>query len=174
MRKDLGMRKGKMIAQGAHASMKVLLDMMYYDQINYDPPNSIFGSVLEYRLDSAIGQWLNGPFAKICVYVESERELLDLYQKAKDAGIPCSLITDAGRTEFKKTCPICDETGWEECINCDGEARDGIGQDCDGGRMTCRTCNGAGKVPNPTNTCIAIGPDYPGKIDPITSHLKLL
>ena len=26
MRKDLNMRKGKMIAQGAHASMKVLLD----------------------------------------------------------------------------------------------------------------------------------------------------
>lgn len=28
MRKDLNMRKGKMIAQGAHASMKVLLDNM--------------------------------------------------------------------------------------------------------------------------------------------------
>ena len=26
MRKDLGMRKGKMIAQGAHASLKVLTD----------------------------------------------------------------------------------------------------------------------------------------------------
>ena len=26
MRKDLNMRKGKMIAQGAHASMRVLLD----------------------------------------------------------------------------------------------------------------------------------------------------
>lgn len=26
MRKDLGMRKGKMIAQGAHAAMKALLD----------------------------------------------------------------------------------------------------------------------------------------------------
>lgn len=28
MRKDLNMRKGKMVAQGAHASMAVLLDMM--------------------------------------------------------------------------------------------------------------------------------------------------
>ena len=26
MRKDLGMRKGKMIAQGAHASLRVLLE----------------------------------------------------------------------------------------------------------------------------------------------------
>ena len=28
IRKDLNMRKGKMIAQGAHASMKVISDMM--------------------------------------------------------------------------------------------------------------------------------------------------
>ena len=26
----------------------------------------------------------------------------------------------------------------------------------------------------PTYTCLAIGPDYPDKIDPITGHLKLL
>lgn len=26
----------------------------------------------------------------------------------------------------------------------------------------------------PTKTCLAIGPDYPEKIDPITKHLKLL
>ena len=31
MRKDLCMRKGKMIAQGAHASMKVIVDQMVTD-----------------------------------------------------------------------------------------------------------------------------------------------
>ena len=44
--------------------------------------------------------WMDGNYAKICVGVNSELELLGVYQKAKEAGIPCSLIQDAGLTEF--------------------------------------------------------------------------
>ena len=79
LRKDLNMRKGKMIAQGAHASMKVVLE-------NMDHPY--------------IKEWLNGRFAKIAVSVDSEQELLDLLENAKLHTIPCSLIQDAGFTEF--------------------------------------------------------------------------
>ena len=79
MRKDLGMRAGKMIAQGAHASMKALLE-------NMEHPN--------------IKQWLSGPFAKITVRVDSEEELFAVMNAAKAAGLITTLITDAGRTEF--------------------------------------------------------------------------
>lgn len=80
MRKDLGMRKGKMVAQGAHASMAAVLS------VGLDDPR--------------VADWLSGPFAKICVSVNSEAELLELHEKAKAAGAITALITDSGRTEF--------------------------------------------------------------------------
>lgn len=91
LRKDLHMRKGKMIAQGAHAAMKVILDMMVRD-----------GEHLTLHLPplSAIEDWLNDKFTKIGVYVNSEEELLALHTKAKEEGVPCSLILDSGATEF--------------------------------------------------------------------------
>ena len=90
MRKDLNMRKGKMISQGAHASMAVILNMgtRISDRFNIDP------------LPQATKEWLNGSFTKITVYVNSEQELLDVYAKAEAAGTPCAIIKDAGRTEF--------------------------------------------------------------------------
>ncbi len=95
MRKDLNMRKGKMIAQGSHASMAVILDELDIKQaIKKDDCDPIFAS-------DVVAHWLNNAFAKIVVSVNSEEELLNVYNKAKDAGIACSLIQDAGRTEFK-------------------------------------------------------------------------
>lgn len=87
MRKDLNMRKGKMIAQGAHASMKVLLDTMTRN------PDAPFPLALE--------EWLKGRFTKICVSVNSQEELEAVYEKAYDAGILCAIIEDSGLTEFK-------------------------------------------------------------------------
>ena len=109
IRKDLTMRRGKQIAQAAHASMKVILDMMIYDLGKVFPGEYEFedsdinyaNMTLEMRRGSALHEWLNGSFAKICVYVNSEEELLEIYQKAKDAEIPTALITDSGKTEFK-------------------------------------------------------------------------
>lgn len=89
MRKDLGMRKGKMIAQGAHASMKVIVDQMVTDNC-----------LAILKIDSCLNKWLNGLFTKVVLGVDSENELLDLYYKAKLIGIPCALTTDAGFTEF--------------------------------------------------------------------------
>lgn len=119
LRKDLNMRKGKMIAQGAHASMAAVLDRAQRS-----------GRELSISLDDPdIGPWLEGKFAKIAVGAESEAELVALYEKALAAGLPCSLIRDSGLTEFA-----------------------GV----------------------PTLTACAIGPAEISKIDPITSHLKLL
>ncbi len=97
MRKDLNMRKGKMIAQGAHASLKVLLDA-----------GAIADSAFVLPLDGPMTAWLSGRFTKVCVGVDSEAALDDVVARARAAGVPCALITDAGATEFHgvptKTC----------------------------------------------------------------------
>jgi peptidyl-tRNA hydrolase, PTH2 family len=95
MRKDLNMRKGKQIAQGAHASMKVLLDRCSYVGFGLDKQMTFL-----YDKNSDWDNWLEGKFTKIVVSCDSEEELLELYSKAKSKNLPCSLITDAGLTEF--------------------------------------------------------------------------
>jgi len=92
LRKDLNMRKGKMVAQGAHASMAVLLDA---GNIHPDTTNQFM-----IRLTSDMQDWIEGSFAKICVSVDSEEQLLFIHSAAENAGLPCSLIQDAGFTEF--------------------------------------------------------------------------
>jgi len=100
VRKDLNMRKGKMCAQAAHASLKVILDLSYHDN-NTDPLTPNWNSyLLEFELDKPLGLWLNGSFTKICVSVDSEQELQRIYDNALLAGIPTSLIVDNGVTEF--------------------------------------------------------------------------
>jgi PTH2 family peptidyl-tRNA hydrolase len=129
IRKDLRnmngekIRTGKLIAQAAHASLGAILNYS-----NARITNSIDQVTL--LLDNpAVVVWLSGEFTKICVYVNSEYELLDIYNKALDNNINVKLITDIGLTEF-------------------------------GGK--------------PTNTCLALGPDYSTKLDPLTSHLSLV
>ena len=119
------MRRGKEIAQAAHASLGVILNEMVESDHSRD--------VFDYKrkvlfMDSTLEQWINGPFTKICLVVNSEQELLEIYAKAKEAKLRTILITDNGKTEF----------------------------------------NGV-----PTNTCIAIGPNYAEDIDKITKELKL-
>ena len=94
IRKDLNMRKGKIAAQAAHASMKAILDQSYI-QVNETNLNT-----LVIPLTTNIEPWISGLFTKICVSVNSEEELINIYNQAKSANICCSLIQDAGLTEF--------------------------------------------------------------------------
>jgi len=87
-RKDLPVRKGKLAAQVAHAAMKFLVD-------DYRG-----GKELKKELTEPQRAWLEGAFAKVVVYCESEQELLDLYAEAKRRGVETHKIVDAGRTEF--------------------------------------------------------------------------
>ena len=89
VRKDLNMRKGKIAAQAAHASMAAILDLCKKD-----------GKTLTLEMDERVEPWLNGKFKKICVSVNSEEELKEIYEKAKAKGLICSLILDSGLTEF--------------------------------------------------------------------------
>ena len=95
IRKDLKMRKGKMVAQGAHASMKAILDEGYSDQ-----PDGTADSFYIIKMDYDMERWLEGIFTKVCVGVDTETELLNIYDKAKRSGLHCSLIQDKGLTEF--------------------------------------------------------------------------
>ena len=109
MRKDLNMRKGKMIVQGAHASLGALLSLFnkqtIYHEYSTDP---YYCYCCNFGKDSVLDLWLNGKFTKVCVYVNSEEELLDIYNKVLEKDFPCKLIIDAGLTEFNgvptKTC----------------------------------------------------------------------
>ena len=92
IRKDLNMRKGKMVAQGAHASQMA----------TYPRPTDMDAARgwMPVPLDTHRLPWLRDNFKKIAVSVNSEQELRDIYEKACAAGIPCSLVTDSGLTEF--------------------------------------------------------------------------
>jgi len=106
MRNDLNMRKGKMCAQASHASLGVVTNKM---SIDYGSSSQyITAKTFFYEKGGPFDLWLNGTFTKICLKVSSEEELVSLYNKAVEEGIPSCLITDSGKTEFNgvstKTC----------------------------------------------------------------------
>lgn len=98
VRKDLNMRKGKIAAQASHASLGAVLNYA-----TYTGEESITIAV-----NSPLFDWLSGRFTKVCVSVDSEEELLAIYNLAVRNGVNVKLITDAGLTEFNgvptKTC----------------------------------------------------------------------
>ncbi len=95
-------RTGKLIAQACHASLKAILDKARVS--SYEGGNILNLNVLP---NTALEDWLQGQFTKICVSVNSEQELLEVYHKAKDKGLICSLITDLGLTEFGEPTITC-------------------------------------------------------------------
>ena len=92
---QFSLRTGKIAAQAAHAAMSFLT-------------RKIQNSTGKVKLSKAEEEWVEGSFAKVCVRVDSEEQLLEIYQKAKDAMLEVHLITDSGLTEFHgvptKTC----------------------------------------------------------------------
>jgi peptidyl-tRNA hydrolase, PTH2 family len=117
IRRDLRMRRGKEIAQGAHAATAWLRERVLQ--------SGFFGRVV---LSPVEREWLELSNRKVTVRVNSEDELLAVYEKARQAGLVVHVITDRGMTEF-------------------------------------------GGVP--TRTCLAVGPDYDDRIDPVTGDLEL-
>jgi peptidyl-tRNA hydrolase, PTH2 family len=93
IRRDLKMRRGKEIAQGAHASMLWLADRVLQRM-------TPAGTVSRVEFSEAERAWLTTSFRKVTVKVGSEVELIAVYQKAIEAGLLVYLITDRGLTEF--------------------------------------------------------------------------
>lgn len=89
MRHDLKMRRGKQIAQGAHASMAFLSHRLQERKAI---------SLADFSEVEQI--WLSGAFAKVCCRIDSEAELMAIHDQAIAAGLEVHLITDSGKTEF--------------------------------------------------------------------------
>lgn len=103
VRRDLKMRKGKIAAQASHASVEAVLKAMVKEnrsgQLKVTEDGYAWLDAPEGQ-ESPLTDWFRYGMAKICVYVDSEEELLALEEKARQAGVVTALIQDAGLTEF--------------------------------------------------------------------------
>ncbi len=79
VRTDLKMGKGKIAAQVAHASLASFLRAGFF----------------------ARRKWLKEGMKKVVVRVGSEKELLEIYERAKKSHLPCALVRDAGLTQVE-------------------------------------------------------------------------
>lgn len=108
IRKDLNMRKGKMIAQGSHASMAFLTKTLKIRPCSKFIVGDEEWSSAKINVSEETISWLDNSFRKIVCYVDSEEELLEIHNKALNAGLISHLIEDNGTTEFggikTKTC----------------------------------------------------------------------
>lgn len=99
MRKDLKMRRGKEIAQGSHASLAFLTRRL---------ERTGYGDIYRANIRRVEQQWLDTSFAKVTLQVNSEEELMAVYEEAEKSGLEVHLIVDSGVTEFggvpTKTC----------------------------------------------------------------------
>ncbi len=80
VRTDLGISKGKMAAQVAHAAVDCSLKSKKSDSSNFK-------------------KWFDEGQKKVVVKGQNESTLRDLQQHAREVGLVSSLVTDAGLTE---------------------------------------------------------------------------
>lgn len=89
---------GKYLAQFGHGTLAFLSEKLR--------KKSWLQSILNffgYRIISLSAEeklWFDGIFTKICCEVESEQDLLDLYDRVKEAGLNVVAIRDVGLTTF--------------------------------------------------------------------------
>ena len=88
VRTDLGLTKGKMAVQVAHASVNCAMQAHSKSRKVYD-------------------EWYRGGQKKIVAKVASERELLELKSMAEARGLIRSLVTDAGLTQVPPGTTTC-------------------------------------------------------------------
>jgi PTH2 family peptidyl-tRNA hydrolase len=93
IRRDLKMRRGKEIAQGAHAALE-WLSALVCDALD---PQTRTATV---QLDPVGFVWLTTSCRKITLQAQSEEELVELHRAALGRGLRSHLIRDSGRTEF--------------------------------------------------------------------------
>lgn len=84
MRKDLNMRKGKMIAQACHGATQQVLFMATADD----------------KQRSVLLAWLDADYKKIVVSVDSLDELWGIRKAVEHTDIPMYWVEDNGLTEF--------------------------------------------------------------------------
>lgn len=98
MRKDLNMRKGKMVAQAFHTGLYMLLDHLFYGA-NVGGKTKIANSTLK--------EWMDDGHTTICVGLDSHAQLKTVAFKAAELGIPTYIQTDEGLTEVPSQTETC-------------------------------------------------------------------
>lgn len=83
-----GVRTGKLVAQGCHASNQFIVRLYYDSDLAPDRNNKIFQ------------KWANSGAKKIVLQVESEEDIKKLQNEATLNNIVNYVITDSGLTEF--------------------------------------------------------------------------
>lgn len=100
-RRDLKCRKGKLLAQSGHAAMMFLSEQLRSPEVDDNVRIFVKDKVQKIVLLTQEQQaWFDGLFTKICLVVDGEAQLRDLYDKAKEAGLTAHMVIDAGLTEF--------------------------------------------------------------------------
>lgn len=104
MRRDLKMRKGKIAAQSGHACVEATLMALAREgrlgEVRVSPGEDWVYLEDNGREPTALSDWFEAGVAKVCVYVDSEEELLDIARQGRERGFAVALIRDAGLTEF--------------------------------------------------------------------------
>ncbi len=99
IRKDLKMRRGKEIAQGAHASMAWLINRI--SSTNVTPSQAMHFRYAKYALLTTEQlKWIEGDFTKVVLQAETLSEFEIVANLARQAGLTTHIITDKGLTEF--------------------------------------------------------------------------
>ena len=78
VRTDMKLGQGKLAAQVAHASVESFLKAPQEDQ----------------------KKWCDEQQKKIVLKVKGEKDLIDIFERAKRARLPCTLVQDAGLTQI--------------------------------------------------------------------------
>lgn len=104
MRRDLKMRKGKIAAQAGHACVEAVLMALAregrLDEVRVSTNENWVYLDEGNRPPTPLADWFDAGVAKVCVYVDSEEELLDLAERGREMGFLCAVVRDAGLTEF--------------------------------------------------------------------------
>ena len=104
MRRDLKMRKGKIAAQSGHACVEATLMALAREgrlgEVRVSPGEGWVYLDDDGREPTALSDWFEAGVEKVCVYVDSEEELLDIARQGRERGFAVALIRDAGLTEF--------------------------------------------------------------------------
>lgn len=100
-RHDLAVRLGKKLAQAGHAA---LADFSSLLRQHCDEERNVSA----FKLTPAQFEWYKTNFRKIVLRVDNEEQLMVIYNRAVELGLPVELIIDSGLTEFHgvptKTC----------------------------------------------------------------------
>jgi PTH2 family peptidyl-tRNA hydrolase len=105
VRTDLGMRGGKIAAQVAHAAVGTVLDLQEAASAagrRRSPTGDEASSPAAIRAANSVAalqRWLAQGQAKVVLQIGSQAAMHTLERRAREAGLPTHIVSDAGRTQ---------------------------------------------------------------------------